>query len=53
MTFAAQVTVIGQARVCKFIAGGDAVLFQHEHQHFCLDELAGEEWLHAFNQELG
>jgi hypothetical protein len=44
---AAQVAVVGQGGIGEFLRGGDAVLFEHHHEQFRFDDLAGEEMFHG------
>ena len=50
---AVQVTVIRRARLVKLLSGGDAVLFQHHHEHLRVDHGSGVEELHDVEGKQG
>ena len=43
---AVEVAVIGRGGVHEFLRGGDAVLFEHHHERFRVDDGAGVEKFH-------
>ena len=44
---AAQIAVIRRGGFHKILHGGDAVLFEHHHEHFGIDDRAGVKQFHA------
>ncbi len=44
---AAQIAFVGCDWINKFLRGGDAMLFQHHHEHFSVDHRASVKKFHA------